>query len=140
MAVRNFLINNDFDDIVYVPWYEDPAQVSKMEDRSMAEDKGREEVEVTEEEDDEEPEMITLEFEDDTKVDCEVMGIFDYEDKDYIALIPDDGTDDVYIYGYQEYDDGSFELEDIEDDELFAKVAAEFESIMNDEDDEEEEK
>lgn len=140
MAVRNFLINNDFDDIVYVPRYEDPAQVSKMEDRSMAEDKGREEVEVTEEEDDEEPEMITLEFEDDTKVDCEVMGIFDYEDKDYIALIPDDGTDDVYIYGYQEYDDGSFELEDIEDDELFAKVAAEFESIMNDEDDEEEEK
>ncbi len=106
----------------------------KLEDRLMAEDKGREEVEVTEEEDDEEPEIITLEFEDDTKVDCEVMGIFDYEDKDYIALIPDDGTDDVYIYGYQDYDDGSFELEDIEDDEKFAKVAAEFESIMADED------
>ena len=105
----------------------------------MAEDKGSEEVEVTEEEDDEEPEIITLEFEDDTKVDCEVMGIFDYEDKDYIALIPDDGTDDVYIYGYQEYDDGSFELEDIDDDELFAEVAAEFESIMADEDEDDEE-
>lgn len=104
----------------------------------MAEDKGREEVEVTAEEDDEEPEIITLEFEDGTKVDCEVMGIFDYEDKDYIALIPNDGTDDVYIYGYQEYDDGSFELEDIEDDEQFAKVAAEFESIMNDDEDGEE--
>ena len=102
----------------------------------MAEDKGREEVEVTEEEDDEEPEIITLEFEDDTKVDCEVLGIFDYEDKDYIALIPDDGIDDVYIYGYQEYDDGSFELEDIEDDELFKKVAAEFESIMSENEDE----
>ena len=100
----------------------------------MAEDKGREEVEV--EEDDEEPEIITLEFEDDTKVDCEVMGIFDCDDKDYIALIPQDGTDDVYIYGYQEYDDGSFELEDIEDDELFKKVAAEFESIMSEEDEE----
>ena len=102
----------------------------------MAEDKGREEVEVKEEEDDEEPEIITLEFEDDTKVDCEVMGIFDYDNKDYIALIPQDGSDDVYIYGYQEYDDGSFELQDIEDDELFAKVAAEFESIMKDEDEE----
>ena len=111
----------------------------KLEDRLMAEDKEREEVEVTEEEDDEEPEIITLEFEDDTKVDCEVMGIFDYEDKDYIALIPDDGTDDVYIYGYHEYDDGSFELEDIDDDELFAKVAAEFESIMADEDEDDEE-
>ena len=105
-----------------------------MEDGSMAEDKGREEVEVKEEEDDEEPEIITLEFKDGTKVDCEVMGIFDYVNKDYIALIPVDGSDDVYIYGYQEYDDGSFELEDIEDDEKFAKVAAEFESIMADED------
>ena len=104
----------------------------------MAEDKGKE-VEVTAEEDDEEPEIITLEFEDNTKVDCEVMGIFDYEDKDYIALIPQDGSDDVYIYGYQEYDDGSFELEDIEDDELFAKVSAEFESIMKDEEDIEDE-
>ncbi len=104
----------------------------------MTEDKGKE-VEVTAEEDDEEPEIITLEFEDNTKVDCEVMGIFDYEDKDYIALIPQDGSDDVYIYGYQEYDDGSFELEDIEDDELFAKVSAEFESIMRDEEDIEDE-
>ena len=103
----------------------------------MAEDKGREVAEVTEEEDDDEPEIITLEFEDDTKVDCEVMGIFDYKDKDYIALIPDDGTDDVYIYGYQEFDDGTFELEDIEDDKLFKEVAAEFESIMNEDDEEE---
>ena len=105
----------------------------------MAEDKEREEVEVTEEEDDEEPEIITLEFQDDTKVDCEVLGIFDYDDTDYSALIPEDGTDDVYIYGYQEYDDGSFELEDIDDDELFKKVAAEFESIMAENDDEKEE-
>lgn len=119
----------------------DPGQISGKRRRTqkMAEDKGREEVEVTEEEDDDEPEIITLEFEDDTKVDCEVLGIFDYEDKDYIALIPDDGTDDVYIYGYQEYDDGSFELEDIDDDELFGKVAAEFESIMNEDDEDEDE-
>lgn len=103
----------------------------------MAENKGRADVEVTEENDDDDPEIITLEFEDDTKVDCEVMGIFDYDDKDYIALIPDDGTDDVYIYGYQEYDDGTFDLRDINDDELFKKVAAEFESIMEDEQEEE---
>lgn len=107
-----------------------------MEEIIMAEDKGRQDVEVTEEEDDEEPEIITLEFEDDTKVDCEVLGIFDFENKDYIALIPDDGSDDVYIYGYQEYDDGTFELEDIEDDEQFKKVAAEFESIMEENDEE----
>jgi len=107
----------------------------------MAEDKGRDEAMVEETEDDEEPEIITLEFEDDTKVDCEVMGIFPYGDKDYIALIPQDDSDDVYIYGYQEYDDGTFDLEDIEDDKLFKDVVGEFESIIeyNEEDDEEKE-
>ncbi len=79
----------------------------------------------------EEPEIITLEFDDDTTVDCEIMGVFDFNDKDYIALIPDDGSDDVYIYAYQEYDDGTFELMDIEDDALFAQVAKEFDEIMD---------
>lgn len=82
---------------------------------------------------DEDVEIITLEFDDETVVNCEVMGVFDFEDKDYIALIPQDGTDDVYIYAYQEYDDGSFELIDIEDEALFAKVAKEFENIMAEE-------
>ncbi|MDD5922502.1 MAG: DUF1292 domain-containing protein [Eubacteriales bacterium] len=86
---------------------------------------------------DEELEVITLEFDDDTKVDCEIMGVFDYNDKDYIALIPEDGTDDVYIYAYQEYDDGSYELTDIEDDQLFAAVAKEFEAIMTENEEEE---
>ena len=80
----------------------------------------------------EEVEIITLEFDDDTKVDCEVMGVFPLGEKDYIALIPDDGTDDVYLYQYQEYDDGTYEILDIEDDDEFGKVAAEFESIMAD--------
>ena len=95
----------------------------------MAEDKN---VNVTPELD-EEPEIITLEFDDNTTINCEIMGVFDFEDKDYIALIPQNGTDDVYIYAYQEYDDGSFELMDIEDDALFAKVAREFDEIMSEE-------
>ncbi len=82
----------------------------------------------------EEPEIITLEFDDDSKVDCEIMGTFPVGDQDYIALAPLDGTDDVYLYHYQEYDDASFELTDIEDDDLFQKVVKEFEAIMNEED------
>ncbi|NLD11175.1 DUF1292 domain-containing protein [Aminicella lysinilytica] len=78
----------------------------------------------------EEAEIITLEFDDGTKMDCEVMGIFDFEKKDYIALIPDDDSDDVYIYGYEENKDGSFELLDIVDENLFGKVAKEFQDIM----------
>ena len=74
--------------------------------------------------------IITLEFDDDSKIDCEILGIFEYEGTEYIALLPLDDSDDVYIYGYKEGED-SFELLDIEDDALFEKVAAELESILN---------
>jgi len=81
----------------------------------------------------EETEVITLEFDDGVEVECEIMGVFDYEGKEYIALIPDDGTDDVYIYGYKEVGEDEFELVDIEDDAEFEKVVAEFDKIMAEE-------
>lgn len=78
----------------------------------------------------EEADFITLEFDDGAEIECEIMGVFDYEDKEYIALIPNDGTDDVYIYGYKEVGEDEFELVDIEDDAEFEKVVAEFDKIM----------
>ena len=81
----------------------------------------------------EELDIITLEFDDGVEVECEIMGVFDYEGKEYIALIPDDGSDDVYIYGYKEVGDDEFELVDIEDDAEFEKVVAEFDKIMAEE-------
>lgn len=78
----------------------------------------------------EDVDIITLEFEDGAEIESEVMGIFEYEGNEYIALIPLDGSDDVYIYGYKEIDDEAFELVDIEDDALFEKVVGEFDSIM----------
>lgn len=75
--------------------------------------------------------IITLEFDDGEVIECEEMGIFDYDGKDYIALIPLDGSDDVYIYGYKEVGEDEFELLDIEDDDLFAKVVEEFDTIMD---------
>ena len=82
---------------------------------------------------DDQPEIITLEFDDGLEVECEIMGIFDVEDKEYIALIPDDDTDDVYLYGYKEVSEEEFELIDIEDDAEFDKVAAEFEKLTAEE-------
>ena len=79
----------------------------------------------------EEADFITLEFDDGVEVECEIMGVFDYEDKEYIALIPNDDTDDVYIYGYKEIGDDEFELVDIDDDAEFEKVVAEFDKIMD---------
>lgn len=78
----------------------------------------------------EEENIITLEFDDGVEIECEIMGIFDCDGKDYIALIPQDETDDVYIYGYKEVGEDEFELVDIEDEALFEKVVAEFDAIM----------
>lgn len=79
----------------------------------------------------EEVDIITLEFDEGEEVECEIMGVFDFNSKEYIALIPDDGTDDVYIYGYKEVGEDEFEIVDIDDDAEFEAVAAEFDKIMD---------
>ena len=79
---------------------------------------------------DDEPMVVTLEYDDGTEVETEVMGIFEVDGKEYIALIPDDDSDDVYLYGYAEMGDDEFELLDIEDDEEFDKVVKEFDALM----------
>ena len=84
---------------------------------------------------DDEDLYITLEFDDGTEVEAEIMGTFDVDGKEYIALLPDDGSDDVFLYGYKEVGDDEFELVDIEDDEEFKKVAEEFDRLT-DEDEE----
>ena len=76
-------------------------------------------------------EYITLEFDDGTEMECEIMGVFEVDGSDYIALLPDDGSDDVYLYGYEETADEEFELRDIEDDEEFARVDAEFSRLID---------
>ena len=81
----------------------------------------------------EEADIITLEFEDGAELECEIMGVFDHAGKDYIALIPLYDSDDVYIYGYKEVGEDEFELVDLEDDAEFEAAVAEFDSIMEEE-------
>ncbi|MBE6031994.1 MAG: DUF1292 domain-containing protein [Firmicutes bacterium] len=81
----------------------------------------------------EEEDVITLEFEDGEEVVCTILGVFDVNDKEYIALIPEDGTDDVYLYGYKEINEEEYELIDIEDDAEFELVAKEFEALTAEE-------
>lgn len=90
-------------------------------------------VEEHDHDDEEDADFLTLEFDDGEEIECEIMGIFEVDGKEYIALIPSDGTDDVYIYGYKESGDDEFELIDIEDDAEFEKVAKEFEAITAEE-------
>ena len=87
---------------------------------------------------DEEFEIMTLEFDDGKEVECEVMGIFDVDGKEYIALYATDGSDEVYLYGYKELDDdeNDCELVDIEDDAEYERVCAVFEEITGCEEEE----
>ena len=80
---------------------------------------------------DDEPMVVTLEYDDGTEIETEVMGIFEVDGKEYIALIPDDDSDDVYLYGYAETGDEEFELLDIEDEEEFEKVVKEFDALLD---------
>ena len=91
----------------------------------MAEDIKNVTPEVEEEED-----IITLEFDDDTAVECYIMGVFEVNGKEYIALEPDDGTGDTYIYGYKSISDDEFELVEIEDDDEFAAADAELTALI----------
>lgn len=79
----------------------------------------------------EEAEMITLEFDDGDTIECEIIGVFEYNGKDYIALDPDDESGDAFIYGYKEVGDDEFELVDIDSEEEFEGAAKEFDSIVN---------
>lgn len=78
-------------------------------------------------------EFITLEFDDGVEMECEILGVFEANDKEYIALLPQDGSDDVYIYGYKEVGDDEFELVDIVDDAEFDKAVAVFDELMMEE-------
>lgn len=75
--------------------------------------------------------IITLEFDNGQTVECEIRGVFDCQGKDYIALDPLDGSDDIYIYGYKENTKkNTFQIFDIEDEEEFRVAVAEFDAIM----------
>ena len=80
---------------------------------------------------------ITLTMENNEQVECAVLGIFEVEDQEYVALLPED-SEDVFIYIYKEDEDGEIELENIESQEDFDKISAAFLEIMEEEEEEEE--
>lgn len=76
-----------------------------------------------------EDEILTLEFDDGESFECGMMGVFDLDEKQYIALEAFDDTNDVYLYEYVPTDD-DFELVDIPEED-FDRVAAEFDRLMD---------
>ncbi len=95
-----------------------------------------------------EHDSITLSLDDGTELNCIVLDIFSVDDKDYIALQPEEGEeeeDNVFLYRYIQEGDGDPQLLNIDDDDEFEAVADAFEEMLDaqeydemfDEDDEE---
>ncbi len=68
----------------------------------------------------EEVPVMTLTFDDGTEKNCMILALFEFEGDKYIILLPE-GTDEYLVYYYRENGE-NFSLENIEDEEKFAKV------------------
>lgn len=77
----------------------------------------------------EEYDMMHLILDDDTEVDCYVLGIFDVGESEYIALVPED-SEDVLIYKYEDGEDGPI-LDSIEDDGEYEEVGKVFDELFS---------
>ena len=80
--------------------------------------------------------FVTLDLDNGTQIECEILTIFEVNGQDYIALLPlsEDGDDDgeeVYIYRYSEDAEGNPSLDNIEDDEEYEAVADRFDELLD---------
>lgn len=73
---------------------------------------------------------MTLSFDNGEEEECLIIGVFEVDGKEYIALDPENEDDDIYLYGYKEISEEEFELLDIEDDAEFESVSEEFARLM----------
>lgn len=80
-------------------------------------------------------ETMFLTLDDDTEVECGILGVFEVDGQDYIALLPlEDET--VLLYHYKE-DGDDIQLDVIEGDDEFEKVSSAFYDLYEDDDEEE---
>ncbi|MCR5206091.1 MAG: DUF1292 domain-containing protein [Lachnospiraceae bacterium] len=78
--------------------------------------------------------QVTLTLEDGKEMTCDVIAIFPCEDRDYIALLPEDDPDgDFLLYRFIDNGEGNYDLDDIESDEEFDAASEAFDALMDDE-------
>lgn len=78
---------------------------------------------------------VTLELDDGTSVECEILTIFPVGDNDYIALLPTTGEaaeeGEIYLYRYTETPEGEPSLDNIMDDDEYEAVADAFDELLD---------
>ncbi len=81
-----------------------------------------------------EHDTITLSLDDGTELNCIVLDIFTVDDKEYIALQPEEGEeedDNVFLYRFIQEGDDDPQLLNIDDDDEFEAVADAFEELLD---------
>ena len=81
---------------------------------------------------------ITLTMDDDSEVECSILGIFPVKENEYIALLPLDENGqspdgEVYLYRFSTTENGDPVLSNIEEDDEYAAVADAFNKIIDQE-------
>lgn len=85
----------------------------------------------------ENPEDITmiLTLDNDEELECSIVTILEVEGRDYIVLLPLEGDEaeegEVFIYRYEEDDNGEPVLSNIENDDEFEKVSDAFDEFLD---------
>lgn len=81
---------------------------------------------------------VTLELENGEELVCPIIEIFEVDGKEYIALLhPEEEI--AMLYGFIEHEDESLELTEIVSDEEYEAVSTAFNTLFEDEDEEDEE-
>lgn len=81
--------------------------------------------------------MVTLSLEDGSEMKCEILTIFEVQGRDYIALVPVDeqekplSDDTVYLYRYNEDEDGTPSVDNILSDEEFELVEEKYNELCD---------
>ncbi|MCI5872167.1 MAG: DUF1292 domain-containing protein [Clostridiales bacterium] len=81
--------------------------------------------------------LVTLDLDDGSQVECEILTIFTVLERDYIALLPLDDKGEpnedgeVFIYRYSEDEEGNASLDNIESDEEYEAVSDRFDELLD---------
>lgn len=79
---------------------------------------------------------VTIELETGEELECPIIEIFEVNEKEYIALLhPEEEI--AMLYGFVDNEDGSIELTEITSDEEYELVSKEFDTLFDEEDEDE---
>lgn len=77
--------------------------------------------------------FVTLDLDDGSQLECQILTIFDVDNQNYIALVPIDNDEEVIFYRYFEDEEGNPSLENIDSDDEFDAVSDRFDELLDEE-------